>query len=396
MPESPNRTPDLQDVAAAATDEAALPPPAEVADVSPADARGIALTVIAVLLGVAGLYFARPVLIPIVFALLISYALDPVVTTLTRWRIPRGAAATLLLLGLVVGAGWLGYSLRSDATALVEELPRVAERLRGSMRQLGSPGGSGPVAKVQQAATTLESAAAEATRPTPAPRGVTKVQIEQPPIKVSDMLVSGSLGVVELVAQAVVVLFLSLYLLASGDLFKRKLVSLAGPTLSEKKLAVRILNAVDRQVAAFLLIRFVISAIVAIATWLGLTAIGLQQAGLWGILAGALNVVPYLGPTAVTVGIGLAGFVQFGNLKMAALAAGISVVVGVLEGYLLTPWLTSRAARMNAVAVFLGLLFWGWVWGLPGLLLAVPLVMILKSVCDRVEELRPIGELLGE
>jgi predicted PurR-regulated permease PerM len=123
---------------------------------------------------------------------------------------------------------------------------------------------------------------------------------------------------------------------------------------------------------------------------------GLGQAGLWGVLAGALNVVPYLGPTVLTAGVTLTAFLQFGTVQMALLAGGVSVAVGVLEGYLLTPWLTGRAARMNAVAVFLGLLFWGWVWGVAGLLLAVPLVMVIKSVCDRVEELRPIGELLGE
>jgi predicted PurR-regulated permease PerM len=264
------------------------------------------------------------------------------------------------------------------------------------VRNLGKKPGGGPVQKVEQAASTIENAATEMTRPAPAARGVTKVQVEQPPFRASDLIVSGSMGMLELAAQAVVVFFLALYLLASGDLFKRKLVTLAGPTLSEKKLIVRVLNAVDRQVEAFLLLRLVISVIVAVATWLGLALIGLDQAGLWGVLAGALNVVPYLGPTVVTIGIAVAGFLQFGNLQMALVAGAVSVIVGVLEGYLLTPWLTSRAARMNAVAVFLGLLFWGWVWGLAGLLLAVPLVMVIKSVCDRVEELRPIGELLGE
>jgi predicted PurR-regulated permease PerM len=309
--------------------------------------------------------------------------------------VPRGLAATLVLTALVGGTFWLGYSLRDQATDLVERLPKIAERVSGSMRNIGK-GRGGPVAKVEQAASAIENAASQMARQAPARPGVAKVQIEEPPFRASDLIVNGSKGMMELAAQAVVVFFLALYLLASGDLFKRKLVALAGPTLSEKKLIVRVLNAVDRQVEAFLLMRLVISVIVAVATWLGLAVIGLGQAGLWGVIAGALNVIPYLGPTVVTLGIAVAGFLKFGTMQMALLAAGISVAVGVLEGYLLTPWLTSRAARMNAVAVFLGLLFWGWVWGIAGLLLSVPLVMVIKSVCDRVEELRPIGELLGE
>ncbi len=386
--------PDLREVAESVGDSEARPGPPPVT--GPADARDAALITIAVLLGVAAVHFARPVLVPVVFGLLISYALDPVVTTVCRWRVPRGLAATLVLTALAGGTAWLGYGLRDDAAALAERLPQIAERVRGSVHEMRKDGGAGPVAKVQEAASTIETAAREIARPARAAQGVTKVQIEQPPFRAGDLIVSGSMGMLELAAQAVVVFFLALYLLASGDLFKRKLVNLAGPTLSDKKLIVQVLTAIDRQVAAFLLIRLAISVIVGVATWLPLALIGLETSGLWGVLAGALNVVPYLGPTVITIGVALAAFLQFGTIRMALLAAGITVAVGVLEGYLLTPWLTSRAARMNAVAVFLGLLFWGWLWGLAGLLLAVPLVMVIKSVCDRVEELKPVGELLGE
>ena len=147
------------------------------------------------------------------------------------------------------------------------------------------------------------------------------MQIEQPPFRAGDLIVNGSKGMIELAAQAVVVFFLALYLLASGDLFKRKLVNLAGPTLSEKKLIVQVLTAIDRQVAAFLLLRLLIS-----ASWrrhgLALAAIGLGQSALWGVLAGALNVVPYLGPTVLTIGVTIAAFVQFESIRMALLAAG--------------------------------------------------------------------------
>ena len=122
----------------------------------------------------------------------------------------------------------------------------------------------------------------------------------------------------------------------------------------------------------------------------------MNQAGLWGVLAGIFNSIPYFGPVLVTGGTAAVAFLQFGNLPMAALVSGASLLITSLEGFLLTPWLTSRASSMNAVAIFVGLLFWGWVWNVWGMLLAVPMLMVLKAICDHVEDFQPIGELLGE
>jgi len=135
---------------------------------------------------------------------------------------------------------------------------------------------------------------------------------------------------------------------------------------------------------------------VAIGTWLAFRYLGLEQAAAWGVLAGVFNSIPYFGPVLVTGGTAVVGFLQFGSLEMAAVVAGASLLVTSLEGFLLTPWLTSRAARMNAVAVFVGLLFWGWVWNVWGMLLAVPMLMVVKTICDHVEDLKGVGELLGE
>ena len=391
----PDEGPDLGDVGRTITDDSPPPAPLPV----PQDVRSLALTVMAVLLVVAGLRLAQPVLVPVAFAILISYALDPVVNTLVRWRLPRVAGATLVLTLSLVGLGWLGWSLSDDVASVAEKMPRAAEMLRGKLREMrGKPGKpAGTVEHVQEAASTLEAAAEEAAgQGAPASAKVQRVRIEAPPLDLRSWLVAGSLGALEFVAQATVVFFLALYLLASGDLFKRKLVKIAGPTLTKKKITVQILDEIDRQVAAFLLIRIVITAVLSLATWLALRAIGLEQAALWGIAAGVLNIIPYLGPVVVAVVVAVVGFVQFGTMSMAAAASGITVVLTTIEGYWLTPWLTSRAAQMNAVAVFVGLLFWGWLWGLPGLLLAVPMVMVLKAVCDHVEGLQGVGEMLGE
>jgi predicted PurR-regulated permease PerM len=359
--------------------------------------RSAALSIILVLLLVAALHFAESVLVPIAFGVLISYALDPIVTSLERLKVPRGLGATLVLTLLVAGGCGLAYSLRYQAAALATQLPTAAERVRASLRDLrSSRGADSPVQKVQQAAKTLERAATEASSAPASSGEAPEVQVQPSPVSVGDVVVAGTMRVGELAAEAVVVFFLALYLLAAGDLFKRKLVKLAGPSLSEKKVTLQILQDIDRQVAAFLLIRVIISAVVAAATWLVLLPVGVNQAGVWGIAAGVCNLVPYAGPAFITAALSIVAFVQFGSWSMALLVAFLVTAVATAEGYWLTPWLTGRAARMNNVAVFVGLLFWGWVWGIAGLLLAVPLLMVTKAVCDRIEGLQPIGELLGE
>lgn len=358
------------------------------------DARTMSLTILAVLASIAALKFAEVILIPIVLGVLISYALDPLVTVLARARVPRSLGATLLVTMLFAGLFVGGYALRDDATAFVQQLPDAAHRI-GQLLQ--SRGKANTVGKVQQAAGELEQAASAATRPSaPPPGGVPRVQVEQPPLNIRDYLLVGSASLLALAAQLIIVVFLALYLLASGNLFKRKLVRIVGPSLTQKKITVEILDEIDRQIATFLLVRALISLIVGVATWLGLELVGLNNAALWGVAAGVLNIIPYIGPSVIAALAALAGFLQFGNVWMAVASSGATVVVAMLEGYVLTPWLTSRAAQMNAVSVFVGLLFFGWLWGVWGMLLAVPLLMVLKAVCDRIEDLRPVAELLGE
>jgi predicted PurR-regulated permease PerM len=179
-------------------------------------------------------------------------------------------------------------------------------------------------------------------------------------------------------------------------LYRRKLVKIVGPSLTNKKITVQILEGIDRQIEMFLLVELFTSAVVGVCTWLAFRWVGLEQAAVWGILAGVFNSIPYFGPFVVTAGTAAVGFMQFGTISMAVLVAGLSLVITSLEGFILTPWLTSRAAQMNAVAVFVGLLFWGWVWDVWGMLLAVPMLMVLKTVCDHVEDFKAVGELLGD
>jgi len=370
---------------------------ASAADEQPAaaiDVRNTALTLLAILAVIMLLQFAQAVVIPIVLGVLISYAVEPYVKALHRLRVPRPIGAALILIALTVGGGYLAYSLRSEAASIVDQLPAGARRLRQQIERR-DPRPPNAIEKVQKAANELEKAAATAS-PAPPPPGVQRVQIEPPPFNISDYLVSGSLGIATVVAQLVLILFLVYFLLASGDLYRRKLVKIAGPSLTKKKITLQILSEIDRQIERFLLVQVFTSTIVAIATWLAFRQLGLHQAAVWGLAAGVFNSIPYLGPVVVTGGTTAVAFLQFGTIEMALLIGGVSLAITSLEGFLLTPWLTSRAARMNAVAVFVNILFWGWVWNVWGMLLAVPILMVIKAVCDHVEDFKPIGELIGD
>jgi predicted PurR-regulated permease PerM len=357
--------------------------------------RRPALRLVPALAVIAALWWGQVVLIPLVLSVLVSYALEPFVSRLGSLHIARPVAVPLLLVTLLIGTGAGIYSLRGEAVLFIEQLPEATRTVRRVLHpeHVDQPGA---LAKVQQAAQELEKAAKDAAGPNRAPAGVTPVRIEEPTFKWGDYLWLGSRGILEFAGQLFVVLCLVYYLLASGDLYRRKLVRIAGPTLSQKKITVQILEEIDRQIERFLLARLLISVIVGIVVWVGFRMLGLREAGIWGVLATVLFAVPYVGPAVVTLGAAVAGFVQFGSLSMAAAAGGLSLTIAAVEGNVLTPWLMSRAGRMNTVAVFVSLLFWGWMWGVWGLLLGVPIMAAAKAVCERIDDLSSYAELLNE
>lgn len=381
---------------AARTGKLANPKPIALKLRAPINVRSFSLVLLTVLAVIFTLHWAKEVFIPLMLGVMISYALSPPVSFLEKWHIPRALGAAVLLLGIVGGTGYAVYSLSDDAARLIETLPGAAQKFRKTLN--AEQGQSeGKIEKVQKAATQLESAARETGAPPPAaPSGVTRVQIEKPKINVKDYLWLGTLGAFAMAAQAGIVLFLSYFLLVSGNMFRRKLVIITGPTLSNKKITLQVLDDINGQIQRYLLVLVSTSILVGIVSWLAFTWVGLEHAAIWGIAAGVFNTIPYLGPVVVGGGTALVALFQFGTIDMALLVGGISLVITSLEGYLLTPWLTGRASRMSAVVVFVGVLFWGWLWGVWGLLLGVPILMIIKAICDRVDNLKPIGELLGE
>jgi predicted PurR-regulated permease PerM len=361
----------------------------------PIDVRSVSLALLALLVSVYMLHWASAVFIPLLLGVMCSYTLSPAVDRMQRWHVPRSIGTAALLIAVLGGVGLMAYSLNDEAAALIESLPEAAQKVRESLRTSGGVT-EGPIQKVQRAAARLEQAAEETgSVAPPASKGVTRVQIERPHFNIKDYLWSGTLGVVGFVGQAMVVLFITYFLVASGDSFRRKMVKLAGPTFSKKKITIQLLDEITGQIQRYLLVQVLTSVLVGLSTWLAFAWIGLEQAAVWGVAAAVLNLVPYLGSIVISGAAALLGFLQMGTFGMALLIGGVSLIIHTLCGNLLTPWLTSRASRMNPVVIFVGVLAWGWLWGIWGLLLGAPLLMVVKAVCDRVDDFKPIGELLG-
>jgi len=360
----------------------------------PVDVRNISMVVLAIFASVFVLSWAKAVFVPVMLSVLFSYALSPLVNWLEHRRVPRWLGSALLLLAILSALFSTAYSLRDEAVRLVESLPVAAQKFRQTL-MVKSGKSDSTLESVQKAASQIEQAARDGNSGVVVSRGAMRVVIEPKRFDIKDHLWKGTIGLVALIGQATVVIFLTYFLMLSGDTFRRKLVKLTGPSLSNKKITLQALHEITGQIQRYLQVQVLTSAVVGVLTWLALLAIGLDNAAVWGIAAGVLNFVPYVGSLVVAVGSGMVGFLQFGSLNMALLVGGASLFIHALTGNLLTPWLTSRTSRMSPVAVFVGMLAWGWLWGVWGLLLGIPILMIVKAVCDRVDDLKPIGEFLG-
>lgn len=349
------------------------------------------LVVLAVLALIGAAKVAEAFVVPVVAGVLLSYALEPLVRALERMHVHRFIGAALVLLFAIGAVGGSGFLLRTDATALVAELPDAARKLRLAAQERKGP--DGPIDHVRAAAAELNTAAAAATGATPPPGASTR------PALATDLqrwVTDQSAKVLGVIVQLGIAALLAYFLLASGDAFRRKLVHIAGPTLAKRRITVEILDDIHVQVQRYLIVLLGTNVLIALAVWGVLAATDIERAGLWGAIAGVLHVIPYAGTAVTTGAIGVAVYLQtqaFGPTLVIALAVlAVSSVIGMG----LAPWLQGRAARMNAAAVFVALLFFGWLWGGWGLLLGAPLAAVLKTAAERIPRLEPVGELLGE
>jgi predicted PurR-regulated permease PerM len=360
------------------------------------NARGLALGIIATVAFVFALQWAQKFLVPLLLGVFIAYTLSPVVLWLERHHIRRAIGATVVTGLILVALALTLQRVQGEFFNIVDELPQITRKVTRRLTS-ATDGQPSTIQQMQAAAAEIEQATANVGD---APRALPK----RPPVppagsssfKILDWLLAGSLSLATFVSQATMVVFLVFFLLLAGDTFKRKLVKLTGPSLTRKKVTVHILEDINTSIQNYMFMLLVTNTLLALLMWVALRAIGLENAGAWAVFAGLAHVMPYFGPLLITSATGLVAFLQFESLRMVILVAGASLAIATLVGMVVTTWMTGKIAKMNPAAVFVSLLFWGWLWGTWGLLLGVPVVVVIKVVAERVEGMEVVAELLGE
>lgn len=362
----------------------------------PVDARGLALGILAAVALVFALDWMQKFFVPLLLGIFLAYTLNPLVVWLERIRIPRVLGTSMVMVA-VVGAIVLGtYSLRGQMQTILAQLPEATSKLSAGFTSMRDDP-SGNMQKVQTAVGAMEKATSQiASSPPDHKQRTTHVVIDTPGFKLGDFMWAGSMGALGFIGQASMVIFLAFFLMAGGDTFKRKLVRLTGPSLSRRKITVAILNDINDSIQKYMFMLLMTNVLLGVLTWIAFEWIGLKNAGAWAAAAGLLHVIPYVGPVVTASATGMAAFMQFDSLSMALLVSSASLAISTLVGAFVTTWMTGKIAKMNAAAVFISLLFWAWLWGVWGMLLGIPIIVILKVVSQHVEQLQPVAELLGE
>lgn len=356
---------------------------------------GTALRMLTALAGLWALQWAQAFLVPVLIAVFVTYTLKPLVSWLERRHLPRSIGAALVVCALIGALGITTLSLRAQTVRILDELPRAVHALSRGVSSFRDVNG-GAVHKVQTAARELARATGSESARGPANRPeAVRVVVDDDTLQLGKLFWTGSLGAISALAQFGVVIFLIFFLLQGGDTFRRRLVKVAGSTLGEKKITVKILDDINLSIQRYMFMLLVTNALMAASTWLAFRLIGLDNAGAWGVAAGVLHIVPYFGPILIALASGAAAFLQFGTLSGALLVAGVSMGIATLIGVFVTTWMTGRLAKMNPTAVFIALLLFGWIWGPWGLLLAIPLMVAFKVTAEHIEALRPAAELLA-
>lgn len=348
-----------------------------------------AVLVVAVIAVIWMLSWARAFAIPLVVGIFIAFWLTPLVDLLERVHIPRALAAAMVLIAFVAGVTAIGYSVRDDAQALLNGFPAASRHMQKVVDHA-----------VHEQGGWLHDIHSAMTRVAPVANGATSapasVASPQPPVSISAALVQWSATALSAMADVGVMLFLLYFLLASGDLFKRKLVIAVAGGRSGRRVTIEMLGEITTQLQRYLVVLVITNATIGILTWLAFWALGVEHAAVWGVATAIMHVVPYLGAAVIAVASGLVSSLQFESLSHGSMVAGVTLVVSGLVSMVLTTWLASRASSMNAAAIFISLLFWGWLWGIAGLLLGTPLMMAINVIAGRVESLRWISGFLSE
>jgi predicted PurR-regulated permease PerM len=345
----------------------------------------IAVWILAVLAAMWFLREARGLLIPLALGVLISYALEPIVIWLERRGIKRLLGASLVMAVILSSGAAAAYTLREDALHLMRTLPDRLDQARDTV--LSRTGiGSLTMQGTSDAPTTADGPSSDGARS--AAGGADRGQ--RPSLLEIDVRSLFALG-----GHVVVVFFLVFFLLVSSPQFRKRLFEISGPDAEQRRTTAVIIDDINTQIQRYLLVLLVTAIMVGTATWLMLAWQKVQHAAIWGMLAGVFNSIPYFGPVIVSGGLLVVGIAQGGGIEQALRIAGAALLITSLEGWLVTPALMGKAERMSALAVFVGLVLWTWLWGEWGTILAVPMLVVIKSVADHVEGLKKLGRLMS-
>jgi len=350
-------------------------------EAEPAQSNGLyrLLLGIFILLATFALYFGRDFFMPVILAFLMALTLTPIVRFLRKRGIPAAVSATLLvgLSALIFGIG--GFLLSGPITELISDAPRIGRTLTERIAELRGPferllAISG---QIDKAASTVNDAE------------VLRVSVQQPGI-----LSQAAGTVLSAGTNIAIVLVLSLFLLASGTLFYEKIVQ-SFASMSEKKRALRVVYDVEREISRYLLTVAIINAALGTVIGLGLWALGMPTPFLWGVMAALLNFLPYIGAATTIVIVAVISVVSFDTLSYALIPPAFVIFCQMMEGQILTPLVLGRRLELNAVAIFIAVAFWSWLWGFIGALIAVPLLVVIKVFCDHFEALHATGNFLS-
>ena len=362
----------------------------------PVQVRNVALLIISTIAVIFALDWAQSFVITVLLGGLLAYALNPLVIRLESIKVHRFVGSSLIIIALVAGIIFSGYALRGQVQSIISILPEAAIKLTSGIAvKRGDPLTN--MQKVQIAANQVETATSSVENNIKnKKKPVMRVVLEEPKFKIGDFLWRSSLGVFGFIAEAITMIFLAYFFLLSGDTFKRKLVKITGPSLTQKKITVNILMDINSSIQGYMFMLLITNVIVGILSWAAFRALGLENSGAWAVAAGFMHIVPYFGPVATAAATGMAAYMQFNSILMALLVSGASIFIATVVGVFITTWMTGRIAKMNAAAVFIALIFFSWLWGLWGMLLGIPVIVILKVICEHIEHLQPIAELLGD
>jgi predicted PurR-regulated permease PerM len=345
-------------------------------------ARSTSVVILAVLAVLYTLYFARDFFIPIVFAILLNFLLSPVLRALARIKIPPPAGAAIVVVMLLGAVGGGVYALAGPAQQLAATAPETLANANKKLRKLIRPV-QNATNQVERAAGTIGDSVGQR-----APRQLV--------VNTGPTISSRIFGTTQTIVAAILEIVILLYfLLAGGDLFLQKFIKVL-PHSGDKRKAVEIARATESAVSAYLSTAFIVNLVEGVVVGLLLWLLKMPSPALWGALIACFEFIPYLGALAAVVVLGLAGLTTFDSVGHAMLAPASFLAVNLIQANIVTPMLLGHRLTLNPVAIFVGLTFFFWIWGVPGAFVAVPLMATLKIFCDNIASLAALGEFLGE